>query len=110
MMSGKLYFDLNLKKHPYPEDSGAHLEVWGEITLRLQQQTEQLILTKVEWDIIPLAEWFVQVQDDLCQDTLSIIDPITGSAWQPRSSESLAQALNRFRQRDFSDEEDAAEF
>ena len=109
-MLRKLHFNLSLKTHPYPEDSGANLEAWSEIRLYVRHETEQIILTEIEWDIIPLAEWFAQVKSNLLEESLSIIDPITGNKCEPYPSESLSQALDRFYERDFSEEEDMAEF
>jgi len=109
-MFGKLRFELNLKAHPYLEDPSAHLEAWSEICLCIEFETEYLILAKFEWDIVPFAEWFVQVRSDLLNENLSISDPLTGIKYQPFKSESLAKALYRLRQRDFLEIEDQAEY
>lgn len=109
-MSGNLRFDLKLKEHPYPEDSGSHLEAWCEINLLLEQTSEEVQLTAFEWDIVPLAEWFSDFQKTLLSESFSITDPITNKKCTAKPSESLASAIDRLKQRDFPDDKKDEEF
>jgi hypothetical protein len=103
-MSSKLRFSLELLPHPYPEDSGAAFEVWGRLSISVHTHNKLVKLLMCQWNLDELAEWFIKNRGFLCSERLLI------EGYKPFVGESLAQAMARFDDRDFSeDEEEAAD-
>jgi hypothetical protein len=87
----KLCFLIELKAHPYPQDSYSRLEVWGEFSIAIQTVTNSVIqLTSWEWDVLGFKNWFLQHKETIQNEQL-LVDGYT-----PNSTESIAQALRRF--------------
>jgi len=100
-MNSQLRIELSSRPNPYPEDPGAHLELWGSVALYVSSAREQTKLYATEWDLAQLVEWFLENRSNLCGN-----DPLTESIkLQSLPGESLAQALNRLQQREFADDE-----
>ncbi len=97
MQDFKLRFELELKAY---QDPGADFETWGRILIIVVQGKKQIILLDWEWDLTLLASWFFESQAALQHQILSI----EGNS--PLPSESLAQVLNRLREREFVEEEE----
>jgi hypothetical protein len=102
-VTNKLRIKLALISHPYPNSPGAELEAWGRIGIYLLNNKSIKLLFEVEWDIALFIEWLVENQETLATEYLEI------QGHTPLPSESLAQALDRFRERDFSEEEEEQE-
>lgn len=103
-MNNRLRFNLELKTHPYSEEIGSQFEAWGYLSVSILASENKILLLEVEWDIFCLAEWFIENQNFLSHETLSINKE---SLTLPL--ESLAQALQRLEERDFSQQEEQEE-
>jgi hypothetical protein len=102
-MTYRLTIDLEPKPHPYPHDPGADRELWGQITVSVAADGHKIVVLKTQWDLNEFARWLSDNRSYLCHDELSI----DGNG--PLAGESLAEALSRFREREFSANEDEAE-
>lgn len=95
-MNNRLRFNLELKSHPYSEEIGSQFEAWGYLSVSILASGNKISLLEVEWDLSFLAEWFIENKNFLRNETLSI----NKESLMP--SESLAQALHRLQEREFS--------
>jgi hypothetical protein len=102
-MTDRLTIDLEPKAYPYPHDPGADRERWGRITVSIATDGRRIVVLKTEWDLNQFVQWLGDNRNFLCHDELSI----EGNG--PLDGESLAEALSRFREREFSADEDEAE-
>jgi hypothetical protein len=104
-MENRLVLRLEALAHPFPLDPGAAVECWGSIRLSLQMEHQVHILLDWQWDILPLAGWFLRNHPAICNDPPALVENN-----RPLDSESLAQALRRLQDKDFSEkDEDEAE-
>ena len=112
-MPNTLNIALRLIPHPYPHMPGAAEEVWGGVIFSWQSDAELISLLATQWDLLPLAEWFVENQASLRHETWApnhvAWEPPHDGSWDPQPEESLAQALQRSQARLFSDDEKDAE-
>lgn len=102
-MTNRLFFKLQLKDYPYPNEVVGKHESWGRLLIKLETQQKQVTLLDWEWNLAELATWFAENHTALCKEMLNIEGNV------PLPTESLAQALNRFQERDFAPDEQLAE-
>src|SRR5579862_9707181 len=97
-MANRLRFDLELLDHPYSNETDAHLEAWGWLSIWVllqgqlagaRQLRTPVPLFSVEWDLSELAEWFA-----LHRATLHVTDLPSSEGYRALlPGESIAQAL-----------------
>jgi hypothetical protein len=99
-MSNMLRFDLEPRDHPYPNHPSTALETWGHVAISILLEYGKLvnILTN-EWSLDSCVEWFIESYHALAHSDFSI------DGHTPYPGESLAQTLNRFRSREFDDDD-----
>lgn len=88
---------LLLKPHPFPAAPGSSAEAWGQIVLSVSGVSEPIL--SWEWDLSGSAEWYLDNRTALWSSRLAEVRP----------GESLADALVRHQQREFSDDDMDAE-
>jgi len=109
-MANKLRFDLTLKDHPYPEEPSERSSAWGHLAVYVLVDGEKKLLLDTEWDLYPLARWYVECHAPFRHQKLVLSKNGQPLSTKAPARESLAQALNRLQLRDFdSGEEDDEE-
>jgi hypothetical protein len=65
----KLFFEFKRLDHPYPEDSLASRELWGEIKLiHLSKEGIRTLLFDHQWNLIEVFKWFNENRNILLKD------------------------------------------
>ncbi|WNZ26899.1 hypothetical protein HJG54_34250 [Leptolyngbya sp. NK1-12] len=100
-MDNKLRFQFELSHNIQQNETNS--EIWGCISISLLTDHQLVSLLQTQWDLSGLKAWFEENQDFIRSEVLSI----DGSS--PLPSESLAQALNRLQEKEFSENEQDAE-
>lgn len=104
MMQPYVQFVLEPQPHPYPNEPNSRFEAWGQLSLIFRTDKVEILLLCTQWNFEEFAEWFAAYRNALCIEALSI------AGEQPSATESVAQAVQRFRAREFTDDETEAEF
>lgn len=64
-------FRLTPLDNPYWFEPGAEFEMWGSIFLKL----DDTVLLDLQWDVLPLVEWFYYSKGTLMNDNLPFENP-----------------------------------
>ncbi len=104
-MTKFLHIKMLNKAHPYSGSPGADSEAWGRIILFHELEGSATILVDTEWDLLVFSEWFVTNKQALCLETL-----VAPGNQRSQKGESIAEAVTRLNQKEFSDDEEAMEF
>jgi hypothetical protein len=105
MIENQLRFDFEPKTYPYSDENLASSVKWGYLKIAIVSTNKHTILLETEWDLSVLIEWLKQNEQLIKYEAL-INDEVNLSVM---NSESLAQALNRLQEKDFSDKEEIQE-
>lgn len=97
-MRTRLAINLERRPYPYPEEPGADQAVWGEVTIRVIPPGDEIVLLRTQWDLPPVMDWFRENRSRLCHEELIV------EGERPLPGESLADALERRRAREFADD------
>lgn len=100
-MTSILHCDLRLLPSPFPQRD--EIDVWGEIRLSIESDDGHVPLLVWQWDLDLLADWYCEGVESVCHQELII------KGERSSAEESLAEALDRFREREFADDEMEAE-
>ncbi len=93
---------MRLLPSPYPELEA--VDYWGETRLTVESDEGRVLLLNWIWDLNHLGDWYTENVEALCQGELEIVGE------RPRSDESLAEAIDRLRDRDFDEDDEDAMF
>ncbi|MGL5939365.1 MAG: hypothetical protein ACRC2S_03100 [Waterburya sp.] len=102
MIKNQLRFDFEPKTYPYPNDNCASSVKWGHLRIAIISANRHTILLETEWDLSVLIEWLQQNEQLIKYEPL-VNEKVNLSVM---NSESLAQAISRLQDKDFSDEEE----
>jgi hypothetical protein len=100
-MDNKLRFQLEIDNKDQQNELNA--EKWGYISISLLIDNQLLPLLQIKWNLLELKQWFAENQDFIRSEVLSV------AGISPLPSESLAQALKRLQEKEFSEDEQDAE-
>jgi hypothetical protein len=104
MTVNKLKVCMTTIPHPYPEEEISKDERWGRLSLViLDSALNESTLLDMDWDLLPFIEWFNENKDILFTSFL-ICEELD---MYPLPDESLAQALLRLQDRDFSEDDES---
>jgi hypothetical protein len=94
-MTGNLRIQMHYKTHPYPDYPASTHEAWGRLMLIIETESHSETLLEFDWTLNSFIEWFTNNIERIRHEFLPEIIP----------GESLAQALHRLKNRDFTDED-----
>lgn len=101
----KLRFSLQNKAYPYPEEIISDSVRWGRVIISIFVKDNEFNLLDTQWDLSMLLDWFNENEQSIRHDALN--DESLGI--YVLQAESLAQAMSRLQERDFSDNQEALE-
>jgi hypothetical protein len=104
-MSNKLRFFIELKPYPYLDEAYVESTKWGCLKIVILSNESQITLLETEWEMAMLLEWFSENEQFIKSE--SLINKEIGLYTFP--SESLAQALNRLQECEFTEDEESLE-
>lgn len=104
-MKKHLHVKMINKPHAFPEEPSADFEAWGRILFLYQSEDTVKLLIDTEWDLLVFCEWFISNKHSLLHETLS-----APNNQKLNERESVAEAILRFNQKEFPENEEEAEF